>query len=426
MHQGPSCIAKLAARQIFDSRGRPTVEADVVLADGTPGRACVPSGTSTGRHEAWELRDGDPAAFGGLGVLNAAANVRGEMADALTGLDALDQGNVDRTLAAVDGTPSLRRLGANAVLAVSLATARAAAAHTRQPLYRYLGGLAGGTPCLPMPMTNILSGAAQGGRGPDFQDFLAIPIGAETLSQAVAMIWRVTQAAAQAMKARRIDFVPANDGGLSPAVTRAEPALDVMVAAIEAAGLRPGIDVAIGLDLAASDLLKGERYALPGEGRDLNGPELAEMVRDLIRRFPIVSVEDVLDQDDWDGWRDFTRTAPPLQIVGDDLFATNSGRIEVGIANDAANAAILKLNQNGTLSGTLGALAKLRAANWRAIVAARSGDTEDAFVADLAVGSGAGQIKIGAFRNTERIAKYNQLLRIETETGLPLARWRSP
>lgn len=426
MHQGPSCIVKLAARQIFDSRGRPTVEADVILADGTLGRACVPSGTSTGRHEAWELRDGDPAAFGGLGVLNATANVQGEMADALIGVDALDQGEVDHTLTALDGTPSLRRLGANAVLAVSLATARAAAAHTRQPLYRYLAALAGGTPCLPMPMTNILSGAAQGGRGPDFQDFLAIPIGAGSLSQAVAMIWRVTKAAAEMMTERRIDFTPANDGGLSPAVMRAEQALEVMVAAIEAAGLRPGTDVAIGLDLAASDLLKGGRYALPGEGHELGGAELAGMVRDLIRRFPIVSVEDVLDQDDWAGWRDFTRTAPAVQIVGDDLFATNPDRIDRGVAEGAANAAILKLNQNGTLSGTLGTLAKLRTAGWRAIVAARSGDTEDCFVADLAVGSGAGQVKIGAFRNTERIAKYNQLLRIEAETGLPLARWRSP
>jgi enolase len=427
MYRAASSIANITARQIFDSRGRPTVEADVTLADGTVGRACVPSGTSTGRHEAWELRDGDKTAFGGLGVTLAASNARNQIAAALIGQDALDQGSVDRVMTELDGTPALQRLGANAVLAVSLATARAAAAHLRLPLYRHLANLAGnGAPCLPMPMANVLSGAAQAGRGLDFQDFLAIPVGAATTAQAVTMIWQVSQAAARVMKESNIPAVIANDGGLGPDLRRPEQALEVMVRAIEAAGLRPGADVAIGLDLAASDLRDGDHYHLASAGERLSSAEMIAMVADLARRFPVISVEDPLDQDDWAGWRDATGVLSGMQVVGDDLFATNPARIARAITDKTANAAILKLNQNGTLSGTLAALAALRAAGYGAIVAARSGDTEDTFVADLAVGTGAGQIKIGAFRNTERTAKYNQLLRIEEETGLPLTRWRSP
>lgn len=424
MHRAPSCIANIKARQIFDSRGRPTVEADVVLADGTLGRACVPSGTSTGRHEAWELRDGDPERHGGLGVLTATRNVCGEIHAGLTGMDALDQPAIDAALVTLDGTPSLRRLGANAILATSLAAARAAAAHSRLPLYRYLADLAGGVaPSLPMPMTNILSGGAHVDGGLDFQDFLVIPTGATSFSDALAMISRVVIATADVLKGMGARPSPAGDGGLNAGFQRAEQALEVLVKACGRAGLRPGTDIAIGLDVAASELAADAGYHLPGEGKRLSAADLVEHLAALVHRFPIISVEDALEQDDWTGWSALTRRLAGLQVVGDDLFATNGERIRRGIATGAANAAVIKLNQNGTLSGTLKAISTLRDAGYRAIVAARSGDTEDTFVADLAVGTGAGQVKIGAFRNTERLAKYNQLLRIEEESGLPFAGW---
>lgn len=426
MHRAPSCIANITARQIFDSRGRPTVEADVTLADGSVGRASVPSGTSTGRHEAWELRDGDPGLHGGYGVLAAARNVRAEINDTLRSMDALDQQAVDAALVGLDGTPSLRRLGANAILATSLATARAAAAHTGQPLYRALAALAGGAPpSLPMPMTNILSGGAHVDGGMDFQDFLVIPVGAVSFSNALAMISRVVIATAETVKDMGGRLGLASDGGFDPGFRRAEQALEVLVTAFERARLRPGTDVAIALDVAASELTGDGGYHLPGEGKRLSTPEFIDHVAELAGRFPIVSVEDAVEQDDWAGWRALTQRLGGLQVAGDDLFATNGERIRHGIEAGAANAAVLKLNQNGTLSGTLAALASLRAAGYGTIVAARSGDTEDTFIADLAVGTGAGQVKIGAFRNTERLAKYNQLLRIEEESALPFAGWRS-
>lgn len=422
MNQCSSCIAKVTARQIFDSKGRPTVEADVILRDRSTGRACVPSGTSTGRHEAWELRDGDPTSYGGLGVLAAVRNIRGEIAAQINGMDVLDQEAIDHALISLDGSSSLKRLGANAVLAVSLATARAAASHLQQPLHRYISQLGGDTPMsLPMPMTNIFSGAGHKGHGMDFQDFLAIPIGATSFSHALAMVSRVRSAATEIMKGMSLSILLAEDGGLSPDFPRVEQALQLMVEAFEAAGLRPGIDVAIGVDVAASELLEKGHYNLAAEGRRLSGREMIDYIVDLTRRFPIVSVEDALDQDDWAAWRGFTVSIPEIQVVGDDLFATNINRIMKGAGEGAANAALIKLNQNGTLTGTLAAMAALRSANYGIIVAARSGDTEDSFVADLAVGSGAGQIKIGAFRNSERLAKYNQLLRIEEESGLPFA-----
>jgi enolase len=422
MNQRVSCISAVTARQIFDSRGRPTVEADVTLKDGSTGRACAPSGTSTGRHEAWELRDGDPASYGGLGVLSAVAHVRGEIATRIIGMDALDQAAIDHGLIRLDGSSSLRRLGANAVLAASLATARAAASHLRRPLYRYISQLGGDTPMsLPMPMTNILSGRAPGDQGMDFQDFLVIPVGAGRYADALAMISRVGDSAAGLMKSMNLSVLLADDGGFSPGFSRTEQALELMVRSFEAAGLRPGADVAIGLDVAASQLLVGARYRLAGEGRHLSSREMIDCLVALIRRFPIVSVEDPLDQDDWEGWREFTLSVPGIQVVGDDLFATNLNRITKGIGDRAANSALIKLNQNGTVTGTLAAMAALRSADFATVVAARSGETEDTFVSDLAVGSGAGQIKIGSFRNTERLAKYNQLLRIEEESGLPFA-----
>ncbi|MDB4973473.1 MAG: enolase [Myxococcaceae bacterium] len=421
----PSAIVQVGARQIFDSRARPTVEADVVLADGSRGRASTPSGSSTGRHEAHELRDGDPNAYGGLGVSRAVHHVRTEIAAQLYGLDALEQASVDRRLLELDGTPSLRRLGANAVLATSLACARAAAVHLRLPLYRYLAQLAGDPPIsLPLPMTNLLSGGGERGRGMDFQDFVLLPLGAASYSEALASIWSVRAATADLLRRMNLPVLCADDGGFSPGFARAEQALELMVRAIEASGQRPGRDLALGIDLAASELFEAGRYHLACEHRQLSSRELHGYVADLTRRFPIASIEDVLDQDDWDAWCDFTRETPDLQIVGDDLFATQLARVERGIATKAANAALIKLNQNGTLTGTLGVIATLRAAGLGTVLAGRSGDTEDSFIADLAVGAGIGQIKVGALQNMERLGKYNQLLRIEEESGAPFAQPR--
>lgn len=412
-------IAQVTGRQIFDSRGRPTVEAEVRLADGSRGRASVPSGTSTGRHEAHELRDGDPARYQGLGVLTAVEHVQGEIARGLAGRDALDQGEIDHFLIDLDGTPSLRRLGANAVLAVSLATARAAADHCRLPLYRYLAGLSGAAMRLPMPMTNLLSGGAHVARGLPFQDFQVVPMGAARFSEALEMIARGRAAAEAVLKGLDQPFTLAGDGGIDTGFLRIEQALDLMMRAFEAAGLRPGIDIAIALDIAASELLTPEGYRL--EDATMSGEALLAYLESLTGRYPILSLEDVADQDDWDGWRVLTARRPDLQIVGDDLFATNPQRVRRGIAEGAANAALIKPNQNGTLSGTLAVMEELRRAGRGVIVAGRSGDTEDSFIADLAVGGGAGQIKIGAFRNSERLAKYNRLLEIEAESALPFA-----
>lgn len=422
MTKKTSSIARVIARQILDSRGRPTVEADVILADGTIGRACSPSGASTGRHEACELRDGDLAQFDGLGVLQAAGNVRGEIADRLAGLDALDQGAIDRALIDLDGSPGLSRLGANGILATSMAASRAAASHLGLPLYKYISELADGAAMsLPMPMANILSGGAHAGRGMDIQDFLVVPIGAESYTQALAMISGVRNAASKIMASENLSILLADEGGLSPGYARAEQALELMVRSFEAAGLRPGTDAAIALDVAASELFVDGRYDLAGENKRYSGRDMATFIADLVRRYPIISVEDPLDQDDWDAWRDFTISVPHIQIVGDDLFATSADRIKRGAAGGIANSALIKTNQNGTLSGTLLAMSASRAAGFSTIVSARSGETEDTFIADLAVGLGAGQIKIGSVRSSERLAKYNQLLRIEEESDITFA-----
>lgn len=416
-----SRLYSLEARQILDSRGRPTVEADVRLADGSFGRACAPSGASTGRHEAWELRDRQPGSYEGLGVLSAVANIKGEIAEALTGQDALDQKAIDDRMVELDGSASLKRLGANAVLAVSMAVARAAAAHQDEPLYRYIANLAGTAMSIPMPMTNILSGGAHAGRGMDLQDFLAIPVGAQSYSEALEMIARVRSSAAFLMKGENLSTLLADEGGLSPGYSKAEQALNLMMRSFEAAGLTPGSDMAIALDVAASEFYEDGCYVLNGEKQRFTGAEMAAFLTDLAHHFPIISIEDALDQDDWEHWRHFTQEMPDVQIVGDDLFVTNVDRIKLGIDSNVANAALIKLNQNGTLTGTLSAISMARSANYATVVSARSGETEDTFIADLAVGTGAGQIKIGSVRNSERLAKYNQLLRIEEESGLPFA-----
>jgi len=417
-----SRITRIFARQVLDSRGRPTVEVDVELAGGSTGRACAPSGASTGRHEAWELRDGDASRFAGLGVSRAVGHVVTEIAGALSGLDAASQAEVDRRMVELDGTANLARLGANAVLATSLAICRAAAGAAGLPLHRHIAALADSPAMtMPMPMVNILSGGAHAGRSMDLQDFLAVPVAAATYSEALEMVGRVRSAAGELLAAEGRTTLLADEGGLSPGYDRAETARELMVAAISRAGLRPGSDVAIAIDVAASELFTAGRYDLKGERRQFDGEAIVDFVAGLVRRFPVISVEDPLDQDDWEHWRRATLAMPHVQVLGDDLFATNRTRITAGIERGVANAVLIKVNQNGTLTGTLEAMAAARAGGYATVVSARSGETEDPFIADLAVGTGAGQIKIGSVRNSERLAKYNQLLRIEEDPTLVFA-----
>ena len=418
----PSGITRVSARQVLDSRGRPTVEVDVELAGGSTGRASAPSGASTGRHEAWELRDGDISRFEGRGVSRAVGHVRTEIAGALAGLDAMSQATVDRRMIDLDGTPNLVRLGANAVLATSLAVCRAGAAAAGVPLYRHIGALAGSPRMtLPMPMVNILSGGAHAGRSMDVQDFLAVPVGARSFKDALEMAGRVRSAATELLAEGGRTTLLADEGGLSPGFDRTEAAMDLMVAAIARAGLRPGPDVAIALDVAASELFAAGRYDLKGECREFGGEAMVGFVADLVRRYPVISVEDPLDQDDWDHWQQATPAMRHVQVLGDDLFATSPTRIAAGIKREVANAVLIKVNQNGTLTGTLEAIAQARAGGYATIVSARSGETEDPFIADLAVGTGAGQIKVGSVRSSERLSKYNQLLRIEEDPDLMFA-----
>lgn len=416
-----SGIARTIARQILDSRGRPTVEVDVLLEDGSLGRASAPSGASTGRHEAHELRDGDKADFEGRSVHRAVANVMHEIAGVLSGRNAEDQRGIDDALRALDGTSNLNRLGANAILATSLAVARAAASHQKKPLHQYLAMLHDGPkPSLPLPMTNILSGGAHAGGAMDFQDFLAIPVGARTLVEAISMLARVRSAASDELAGEGRSILLADEGGLSPGYRSAGDALDLMMRTFARARLAPGKDVAIAIDVAATELFEDGAYALRGEKRKLDGLAMVEYVAELCRQYPIVSVEDPLAEDDWEHWRQFTAKVR-TQIVGDDLFATNPARIAEGIERGAANGVLIKLNQNGTLTGTLDAMGLARQAGYATVVSARSGETEDPFIADFAVATGAGQIKIGSLRNSERLSKYNQLLRIAEDASIPYA-----
>lgn len=415
-----STIRGVRARQIFDSRGRPTVEADVELQNGATGRAAVPSGASTGQHEAHELRDGDPRVYAGLGVLEALKNVAEEIAPAVIGHDARDQATLDSTMRALDGTPRLARLGANAILAVSMAVCRAAAALDHVPLYVHIARLAGvEQPLLPMPMINIFSGGAHARRGMDIQDFLVIPNGASTLDQALSTVATVRAAAGRLLSDEGKSLLLADEGGFSPGYETAQQALEVLVRAIEAAGLRPGEDVSIAMDVASTQMLtSGGDYRLRREGRTLSTAGMIELTLGWVDRFPIVSIEDALAEDDWDGWRTLTaRLGGRIQLLGDDLFCTNPERIHQGIETRVANAVLIKLNQIGTVSDTLAALSLARGAGYRAVVSARSGETEDPFIADLAVGSGAGQIKVGSLSSSERMAKYNQLVRIQETLG---------
>ena len=416
-------IRTVHAREILDSRGRPTVEVDAILDDGSFGRASVPSGASTGAAEAHELRDGDPARYAGLGVQKAVANVNGEIAGALRGTGSADQRRLDDRLRELDGTPRLQRLGANAALGVSLAVCRAAAASRGQALYERIADLAQVRPTLPLPMTNILSGGLHAGRGMDVQDFLAVPMRAASIDAAIHLLARVRSAATELSRERGLPILLADEGGLSPGCETGRAALELMVQAIERAGLIPGEDIAIAIDVAATALKEADgRYRLAREGRDLSGEAMIGMIEAWVADFPVVSVEDGLDEEDWIGWKLLTaRLGSKVQLVGDDLFTTSPRRLARGIDEGIGNAVLVKANQNGTLTGTLDVIAQAKVAGYATIVSARSGETEDAFMSDLAVGTAAGQIKIGSLRTSSTVAKYNQLLRIEEQSGASFA-----
>lgn len=417
-----STIRTVHGRQIFDSRGRPTVEVDIVLDTGAMARASVPSGASTGTHEAHELRDGDQSVFDGLGVTAAVDHVNGEIAAALRGHDVDDQRAIDERLRDLDGTPALSRLGANAVLGTSLAVCRASAVASGLPLYRRIAQLADvDEPVLPMPMVNILSGGLHAGRGMDVQDFLAVPVAATSALEAIQLSSRVRAAAAILCAERGLPTLLADEGGLSPGCRTGEEALELITQSIEAAGLQPGTDIAIAIDVAATSLYDSNAgdYHLRRQERHLSTAEMIDMVSSWVDRFAIVSIEDPLDEDDWAGWQTLTkRLGQRVRLIGDDLFTTNSQRLAEGIAQGVANGVLVKVNQNGTLTGTLDVVAEARAAGYAPVVSARSGETEDDFLADLAVGTAAGQIKIGSVRNSERLAKYNQLVRIAEDSTL--------
>ncbi len=424
----PTAIDLVHGRRILDSRGRPTVEVDVTLRGGAFGRAAVPSGASTGSAEAHELRDGDPRHFGGRDVRTAVANVNGELATAVRGIDAQNQGLLDRTLRELDGTPELARLGANAILGISLAAARAAAVAAGLPLHAHLATLARDAgivvvPAMPLPMVNILSGGLHASGGMDVQDFLAVPIGASDVGTALEMLWRVREAAGATLARRGLSTLLADEGGLSPGFRRPEEALETMVEAIECAGLEPGRDVAIAIDMAATGLWDPAAacYQFVRAERVLTGSEVTAMIRRWVSAYPVVSVEDALHDEAWDAWSALTANLGEIQLVGDDLFVTSAERIAHGARAGAANSALIKLNQNGTLTGTLEAIRTAQEHRYATIVSARSGETEDAFIADLAVGVGAGQIKIGSLRSSERLSKYNQLIRLAETVGEKLA-----
>jgi enolase len=419
-------IAGIRAREILDSRGRPTVEAELTLDDGTTVAASVPSGASTGRHEAVERRDGDPSRYGGRGVLGAVAAVNGEIADALRGMEP-EQRAVDDALVALDGTPDKSRLGANATLAVSLATARAVAAVRGVPLWRSLADVL--PAALPMPMVNILSGGLHAGRQLDFQDFLVIPAGAERFSQALEWAVRVHVAMGELLAERGLSTLRADEGGYGPGLEDHRAALRLMDEAVARAGLRQGEDVLYAIDVAAShffDAANGS-YRLGSEDRTLSAEQLADYVGALADEHPIVSVEDPLAEDDWTAWAAFTaRLGDRLQVLGDDLFTTNISRLERGIAERSANAVLVKMNQIGTISETLDVVARAKQSGFGTVISARSGETEDPALADLAVGTRGGQIKVGSVTQSDRLAKYNRLLWIEQQLGddAALTRWR--
>jgi len=411
-----SAIIDILAREILDSRGNPTVEVDVHLDNGVMGRAAVPSGASTGAYEALELRDGDQARYGGKGVTKAIEAINGEIFDALSGRDASEQIAIDAAMVGLDGTESKGRLGANATLGVSLAVAKAAAAHQEVPLYRYIGGVFAHV--LPTPMMNIINGGAHADNPIDFQEFMIMPVSAATMADAVRTGSEVFHALRAALKDAGHNTNVGDEGGFAPNLSNADEALGFVMKAIEAAGYRPGEDVAIALDPASTEFFKDGQYMLAGEGRTLDSAGMIELYADLCARYPIVSIEDALAEDDWDGFTALTaEIGDKVQIVGDDLFVTNPVRLRRGIAMGAGNSILVKVNQIGTLTETLDAISTAHRGGYSTVISHRSGETEDTTIADLAVAVNAGQIKTGSLSRSDRTAKYNQLIRIEEELG---------
>lgn len=415
-----SAIVKIIAREIMDSRGNPTVEADVYLASGAMGRGCAPSGASTGSREALELRDGDKSRYLGKGVTKAVANINGPIQSALVGKDAYQQAAIDQLMIELDGTESKSKLGANAILAVSLAVARAAAADKKIPLYQHIADLNGtpGVYSMPVPMMNIINGGEHADNNVDIQEFMVQPVGAKTFAEALRMGAEIFHSLKKELQKRGLNTAVGDEGGFAPDLKSNEEALTVIVEAVKAAGYEMDKDVTLALDCAASEFYKDGKYVLGGEGKSFDSYGFNDFLAGLTQRFPIVSIEDGLDESDWDGWKDLTnKIGSKVQLVGDDLFVTNTKILTRGIEQGIGNSILIKFNQIGSLTETLAAIKMAKDAGFTAVISHRSGETEDAFIADLAVGTAAGQIKTGSLCRSDRVAKYNQLLRIEQELG---------
>ena len=416
-----TAVTDIFAREIIDSRGNPTVEVDVILETGVIGRAAVPSGASTGKHEAVELRDGDKKRYGGKGVLKACESVNGEIFDALSGMDAEDQFLIDNTMIGLDGTGNKSRLGANAILGVSLAVAKAAAVDAQQPLFRFIGGAH--AHLLPVPMMNIINGGAHADNPIDIQEFMVMPIGAETLAEAVRCGAEIFQTLKKSLSDAGHATNVGDEGGFAPGLKSATEALDFIVKSIEKAGYKPGDDVVLALDAASSEFFKKGKYELAGEGKTLDAAGMVEYYQDLCAKYPIGSIEDGMDEDDWDGWKALTDAiGDKVQLVGDDLFVTNPKRLADGIEKGVCNSILIKVNQIGTLTETLQTIEMAHKAGFTTVISHRSGETEDTTIADIAVATNSGQIKTGSLSRSDRLAKYNQLIRIEDELG-PAARY---
>ncbi len=412
-----SAIVDIVGREILDSRGNPTVECDVLLESGTMGRAAVPSGASTGSREAIELRDGDKARYGGKGVLKAVEHINSEMSEAVMGLDASEQAFLDRTLIDLDGTDNKSRLGANATLAVSMAVARAAAEESGLPLYRYFGG--SGAMQMPVPMMNVINGGAHANNTLDLQELMIIPVGAPSFREAMRYGCEVFQALKKIIDARGMSTAVGDEGGFAPSVASHEAAIQLILEAIDKAGYTAGTQIAIGLDCAASEFYKDGKYHLEENGKlELSAPEWTDILATWVDKYPIISIEDGMHEGDWDGWKHLTeRLGAKVQLVGDDLFVTNTKIFRDGIEKKIANSILIKINQIGTLTETFAAIEMAKRANYTAVISHRSGETEDSTIADIAVGTNAGQIKTGSLSRSDRMAKYNQLLRIEEDLG---------